>query len=337
VNLTIAIGSTIILGLFYSWTSRINAMFFFGRTVADELKPSAEGRSITRKYMISIAAATAASALLGSIAVRAGGRAFLPLSAVMECLLFVFIFARANTRTANLLLEHPEWTRATSSVRETSLVAEPSYWIPTVGAMLLPALIAAVSFVAALLFAGHGAGLVAGWASFTSVTDGQGYSGILGLATGMMSAAIGTLILFRTSARLRTRMAQYTVRACIAMEWIATVLLLATLVCSASGLVISRLVMKSVLLLAIAIAFLLMLWNQARLKRFVPPAVEIGADERWRWGLFYVDGNDPALFVQSRCGAGYTLNYGRVAAWPISIGLIAYFVGTLLLLPPHSH
>jgi uncharacterized membrane protein len=49
--------------------------------------------------------------------------------------------------------------------------------------------------------------------------------------------------------------------------------------------------------------------------------------------LFYVDRNDPALFVQSRCGAGYTLNYGRVAAWPISVGLLAYVVGVLFFLP----
>jgi len=84
-------------------------------------------------------------------------------------------------------------------------------------------------------------------------------------------------------------------------------------------------------------AFGLMSLNQTRAKRFVPPAVELGADDRWRWGLFYVDRTDPALFIQSRCGAGYTLNYGRFAAWPISIGVVGYLIGTLAFLGPHSH
>ena len=34
----------------------------------------------------------------------------------------------------------------------------------------------------------------------------------------------------------------------------------------------------------------------------------------WRAGMFYVDRNDPALFVPKRTGFGYTLNFGRPAA-----------------------
>jgi uncharacterized membrane protein len=63
---------------------------------------------------------------------------------------------------------------------------------------------------------------------------------------------------------------------------------------------------------------------------------EVGGDDRWRWGLFYVDRTDPALFVQSRSDAGYRLNYGRMAAWPISRGLVAYVVGMLFFLPHHG-
>jgi uncharacterized membrane protein len=82
-------------------------------------------------------------------------------------------------------------------------------------------------------------------------------------------------------------------------------------------------------------SLILVVWRQARSKRFVPPSPELGGDDRWRWGIFYVDRNDPALFVQSRCGTGYSLNYGRVMAWPIAAALVVYFVAMLFMFPNH--
>lgn len=38
-------------------------------------------------------------------------------------------------------------------------------------------------------------------------------------------------------------------------------------------------------------------------------------DECWRAGMFYVNRDDPALLVEKRFGIGYTLNFGRPAAW----------------------
>ncbi|HEX5283196.1 MAG TPA: hypothetical protein VFW30_03670 [Bryocella sp.] len=142
------------------------------------------------------------------------------------------------------------------------------------------------------------------------------------------------LLLFRSSARLRTNMAQYTVRATVVMEWAGLALLLAVLTCNYLAFFPEQHTIKAVVAIALLSALGTILWNQSRAKRFVPPPVEMGADDRWRWGLFYVDQNDPALFVQSRCGAGYTLNYGRMLAWPISLALVAYFV-VLLFLPTH--
>ena len=56
------------------------------------------------------------------------------------------------------------------------------------------------------------------------------------------------------------------------------------------------------------------------------------ADERhWRWGLFYVNRDDPALFVEKRFGIGLTMNFGNPRAWWL-IGLIAALVAVPILL-----
>ena len=48
-------------------------------------------------------------------------------------------------------------------------------------------------------------------------------------------------------------------------------------------------------------------------------------DKYWKWGSFYVNKNDPALFVEKRFGVGFTINFGRPAA-------VAIFVGILVLI-----
>ncbi len=55
------------------------------------------------------------------------------------------------------------------------------------------------------------------------------------------------------------------------------------------------------------------------------PAGDGTRDDYWKWGLFYVNRNDPALFVEKRFGVGYTLNFGNRWFWAI--------LAALLLLP----
>jgi uncharacterized membrane protein len=38
-------------------------------------------------------------------------------------------------------------------------------------------------------------------------------------------------------------------------------------------------------------------------------------DSCWKWGMFYVNPNDPALFVEKRFGIGYTVNLGNRWSW----------------------
>lgn len=55
-------------------------------------------------------------------------------------------------------------------------------------------------------------------------------------------------------------------------------------------------------------------------------------DERWLWGVVYVNREDPALFIPKRFGIGYTLNFGNRWSWAI-LALIAALVGGGVLLP----
>jgi uncharacterized membrane protein len=55
--------------------------------------------------------------------------------------------------------------------------------------------------------------------------------------------------------------------------------------------------------------------------------VEATPDECWTLGSFYVNANDPAIFVQKRIGFGYTINLGNVWSYIVmggfTLGMIA--------------
>jgi uncharacterized membrane protein len=333
-NSVITVGMTVLLGIMYSWTNRINGLYFFGRTADAELRASQEGRTITRQYLLAIGLVTVAAAVSAAMASYLGHRSLSAASCLVEFVVFLLIFSRANGRVQHLT--HGRAVADREPVIQVALLEQPTYWIPSLTAILLPLVLCIGAFCfAVFLFAGS-SGWSAGWKAWSDSMDGQGYAGILGFSTGLLVAGAGTLLLFRLAARLRTKMAQYTVRSCISLEWIGAMLLIGTIVCSRLAIALSREVEKAVMLCGMLIAIGVLVWNQSRSKRFIPPPVELGGDDRWRWGLFYVDHNDPALFVQSRCGAGYTLNYGRMLAWPISLGLVAYLIGVLFFLP-HTH
>jgi uncharacterized membrane protein len=80
----------------------------------------------------------------------------------------------------------------------------------------------------------------------------------------------------------------------------------------------------------VLVALGVVLLRMMRTRHYVPPSAEMQSDASWRWGLFYVNRNDPALFVQCRCGAGYTLNYGRTMAWPLAAVFLACLVVILV-------
>lgn len=56
-------------------------------------------------------------------------------------------------------------------------------------------------------------------------------------------------------------------------------------------------------------------------------------DKYWKAGMYYVNKDDPALFVEKRFGVGFTINFGRPAAVLIFIGLIALIAVVVHVVP----
>jgi uncharacterized membrane protein len=67
----------------------------------------------------------------------------------------------------------------------------------------------------------------------------------------------------------------------------------------------------------------------------VAPVGDRTPDKYWKLGLFYVNRNDPALFVEKRFGIGYTVNFGHPGMWVFLAVLVAVFVGIVLIIPSH--
>ncbi len=55
------------------------------------------------------------------------------------------------------------------------------------------------------------------------------------------------------------------------------------------------------------------------------------ADRYWRFGVLYVNRDDPALIVERRYGFGWTLNFGNPLSWLVVAGLVAVVVLSVLL------
>ncbi len=56
-------------------------------------------------------------------------------------------------------------------------------------------------------------------------------------------------------------------------------------------------------------------------------------DRYWKWGMYYVNKDDPALFVEKRFGVGFTINFGRPAAILLAVGLIALIAVLIHVVP----
>jgi uncharacterized membrane protein len=59
-------------------------------------------------------------------------------------------------------------------------------------------------------------------------------------------------------------------------------------------------------------------------------AVNPDDDQYWKYGVFYVNRNDPALFLEKRAGIGWTLNFGHPLSWVIIIGFVLFTVAFVI-------
>lgn len=60
-------------------------------------------------------------------------------------------------------------------------------------------------------------------------------------------------------------------------------------------------------------------------------AVRRDDDRHWKMGAFYVNRDDPALFVEKRFGVGFTINFGRPAAVVVTLGLILFIAAVTVI------
>jgi len=53
-------------------------------------------------------------------------------------------------------------------------------------------------------------------------------------------------------------------------------------------------------------------------------------DKFWKWGVFYFNPNDPAIFVEKRFGIGVTMNFAKWQAWACIVGVFV-FIGVIII------
>ena len=56
-------------------------------------------------------------------------------------------------------------------------------------------------------------------------------------------------------------------------------------------------------------------------------------DECWKFGIVYVNRDDPALWVEKRTGLGYTLNFGHPVAAVLTLLLLVGIILAISFIP----
>jgi uncharacterized membrane protein len=88
----------------------------------------------------------------------------------------------------------------------------------------------------------------------------------------------------------------------------------------------SRSIQLTVLVSLIVMA--LLVWPLLRSSSSRAYAGDGTFDDRWKWGLFYHNPEDPALFVEQRFGVGYTVNLAHWKAWVFLTGIAMLIAAT---------
>jgi uncharacterized membrane protein len=323
---------------FNLWISRINQFFFFSRTAAPEFASTASARRITKRYIHGVLAGLVASALTFlalAFFTQLSIFASFGIALIVQALINCTAFARAHREAGVALAASQESVVAgeEAPARDRRLITVPLLETNVSGtsgmiAMLLPL------FTAAALWLIPMAVLHMSFASLDKAIELNGGDFLSGLGLGFLLSSIGLCILLRYYARRRTPMARFTVRSCVLLAWIGAVAIAASTLSVLLHFAITR-QMKSVVLGTVcAVAILRLLYSWTRAKQFTPAQAEQNGDQFWRWGLFYYNPSDPALFIQHRCGPGYTMNFANFLSWPITLFFLGDF-GFLLFI--HFH
>jgi hypothetical protein len=319
-----AILGLVAVAVFNLWTSRFNIFFFFGCTATTDFAQSAAGLQITRTYTRRVIVGTLVSLAVFPL-LRADTRlsvytAFL-LALVLQVIGHNLSFALAHQAAGKALRQaFDEPGSALDAPAEVAISLAPTQPPLSLVAMLAPAATAACLWLVAWLWSREGL------SAFVDRAGPHYGATLLGMATGMLFSGTGMLLLIRYSARHRTRMAHYMARILLTLAWCAT--LIAAAVACAALLHHSITKAQHHFVLGAVLGFLALhfLYGWSRQRQFTPAPIERNGDEKWLWGMYYCNRQDPALFIQNRCGMGYTLNFGNIFSWPIALFVVADFV-----------
>ena len=318
---------------FCLWTSRINQYFFFGRTAPSSFATDAAAKEITRRYAQLIVIGTGCSfAGFAALRIVAGvplAASFL-LMCILEAILFHIAFARAHRETGAALQGWANATEGRDSATNERVISvpllEPKATATSRVSTMLLAIVAACLVWGAVMATTH--------MSFGALAEAVGANGgseLTGFGVGVLCAGTLFSLLVRYSARYRTPMAQCTLRTMFVLEWVGVLALAASALAITMHVTITRAMTREVIFPALGLAVVYAIYSRSRLSRFAPPPVERNGDQFWRWGLFYNNSADPALFIQARTGPGYTLNFGKMMAWPIAAAVCGYLVLLVVL------
>ncbi len=327
--LMITLTALLLITAYSSWMSQINQFFFFGRTVPEDFASGAEGRAIVRRFVVSIWIGCALAVVLIGVLWREHLQSYILWPVMIEIVVGYFAFARANRETLRATGVVPAQT-----VMEVPLTTTEGR-VPSLATLMIPIVVAAVAGVGSLAAAAvRGGSLRSAPEVLDTLLVAHGVETLFSFGLGMATAGL-VLLLLRTRSRTRTPLAGNVLRSLVVSNWASAAALIASMVVVFAGGAMTRVESKAVIVVAFVAAVALNVVRMIRIRRFAPPAAELQADENWLWGMFYRNRRDPALFVQSRFGVGYTLNFGRATAWPLAIGFAALFLSTAVLATLH--
>ena len=304
-----------------AYTSRMNAFFFFSKTVPEEFRSTDEARTIERRYR---------QELLWAFAVAVGLYLLLKMASPFSWLLCLCAGIMAQTLAASVAFARANGQVGQALRRMTndseSLVTQPVS-IPlleqrsTAKHSVLWILLAPVAGLLGVYVAFASSRL--GWGEFLQVMSQSRADGMLGLGVGMEFGAILLFLQLKYFSRSRSEMGRFTLEGARWMVWLGALAAILSATTVPLHWMVTSQIRIGVLCALLAVIATRMLYAYARSSRFAPPAAERGGDAFWRWGMFYYNPTDPSVFIQHRCGPGYTLNFARAVSWVLALALLA--------------
>jgi hypothetical protein len=307
---------------FYGWTSRLNQFFFFGRTAPEGFSATPPARAIVRSYRLFVVANLLVA--LGIFAFLDGSRPRVPIAvaflaaALYQLVLFNMTFARAHRATGIALLGYqpdPHAPLPASRVIAVPLLETAATAPLGIFAILLPAIVAGALWLLAMALTHLSS------AALFAASEAAHADFALGLATGMLFATTASLLFLRFGSRQRTALGRFTNRTGLACSWIAVALFSTSVLATPAHLVFTSTISRAIFAVLVLLVVARILYTLVYAGKFAPPAQEHANDQNWHWGLYYYNRADPALFIQHRATAGYTLNFANIFSWPIAAAI----------------